>query len=298
VDRGAFDEILVRFAAGCGVQVSQSPFAARLTDSPRNLSPTVTIHRDGAMEGWTAAFVVDATGVAGRLLPQGENHRVRYDRLVAVRVSLSANLDPPDWMHLATSPAGWWYTLLPTEGPTQAVFMTDGDLLPRDIIARRRHLAAEFRIAFPGMRSSPVFTEHLVSRDARTTCRRRVWTGRWLPIGDARASIDPLTGAGLERAFGFAEAAAELVADFLTSGSFRELEASAIASLLDFEALLAELPRRYTIAADRTPGLTGPFWQRRRHPPGPRDSDWTGCDLSAEPGGAADSGGVAAFPGS
>ncbi len=273
VDRSLFDEILVRFASKCGAQVSPSPFSAQLTNSPHNLNSTVTVHRDGSMDDWTASFVVDATGAAGHLLPPGENRRIRYDRLVAVRVSLSAALDPPDWMHLATSTAGWWYTLSPIDNQIQAVFMTDSDLLPRDQVARRQHFDAEFRVAFPGTKASLVFTEPVVLRDARTTCRRRVWTGRWLPIGDAKVSIDPLTGAGLERAFSSAEVASELVADFLISGSFQGLEANAIASLIDFETQLAELPRRYTIATDHTPGLTGPFWQRRRYSPGPRDSD-------------------------
>jgi flavin-dependent dehydrogenase len=270
VDRGAFDASLLRFAAECGVRVSEAPTKARLVNSPRDHDASLIVTRDG--EKWMAEFVVDATGAAGSLLPQGENRRARYDRLIAVRARLSVAPDPPDWMHLATSKAGWWYTLPATEGAAEAVFMTDSDLFPRDPIARWQHLTSEFRSAFQNMKASPVVADRVWARDARTTCRQRVWAGCWLPIGDARATIDPLTGAGLERALGFAEVGAELVADFLTSRSFRTLEANAIDFLHNFEASLIELRRRYKMAAEDSLDLNGLFWQRRCNVAGFRNS--------------------------
>jgi 2-polyprenyl-6-methoxyphenol hydroxylase-like FAD-dependent oxidoreductase len=152
--------------------------------------------------------------------------------------------------------------------------MTDSDLLPQCAIARRHHLAAEYRAAFPDQLSAPLFARPLALRDARTTCRRRLWTGRWLPIGDALASIDPLTGAGLERAFGAAERGAELVSDYLTSHSFRRLELAARDTALTFQAALGELRRYYRMAFDHKPQLTGLFWQRRSNFPGYRNSLW------------------------
>jgi hypothetical protein len=151
----------------------------------------------------------------------------------------------------------------PANGPAQGVFMTDSDLLPRCPVARRRHLAAELRFAFPEQLSEPVFAEPVAVRDARTTCRRRLWTGRWLPIGDALASIDPLTGAGLERAFGSAEKGAALVSDYLMSRCFRRLELAMLDTLLAFQATLGELRRYYAMAVERKPELRGLFWQRR-----------------------------------
>ena len=239
VDRGAFDDRLVRFAAGCGARVSDAPGPARLAASPRDLESAIIVRRPGA-DDLTADFVVDATGATGRLLPAGENRRIRYDRLIAVRVSLAPDPVPPDWMRLAASPAGWWYAVSPADGPAQGVLMTDSDLLPRCPVARRRHLLADFQAAFPDPESKPLFPGPIGVRDARTTCRRRLWTGRWLPIGDALASIDPLTGAGLERAFGAAERGAELVSDYLTSRSFRSLELAA----LDAVSRLPGRPRR------------------------------------------------------
>lgn len=266
VDRGPFDERLVRFAAECGVRVDESSAPACLTASPGNRAEAITIRRRGLSDALTAAFVVDATGMAGRLLPAGDNRRFRYDRLIAVRVALARVPDPPDWMHLATSPGGWWYTFSPTTGPTQAVFMTDSDLLPRCPAARYRHLAAEFQDAFPSLShrgSDPALVGPLAIRDARTTCRRRVWAGRWLPIGDAVASINPLTGSGLERAFASAEMGAERVSDYLMSGCFLGLQMAALDTAHTFSSTLDELHRYYATAVEGRPQLSGLFWQRR-----------------------------------
>ncbi|HEX4965384.1 MAG TPA: tryptophan 7-halogenase [Thermoanaerobaculia bacterium] len=266
VDRGSFDERLVRFAAGCGVRVCASSAPAYLTGSPVNLAEAISIRWPGVTGALTAAFVVDATGMAGRLLPTDYNRRLRYDRLIAVRISLTAVPDPPDWMHLAASPGGWWYTVSPATGPTQAVFMTDGDLLPRCPAARLRHLATEFREAFPSLShglTDSALAGPVAIRDARTTYRRRVWAGRWLPIGDAFASLDPLTGSGLERAFESAESGAERVSDYLMSGCFRRLQVAALNTAKAFLATLDELRRYYAMAVERRPQLNGLFWQRR-----------------------------------
>ncbi len=266
VERGAFDERLVRFAAGCGVRVCASSAPGYLTGSPVNLAEATSIRWPGATNDLAATFVVDATGMAGRLLPAGENQRLRYDRLIAVRMSLAAVPDPPDWMHLAASSGGWWYIASPSTGPAQAVFMTDGDLLPRCSATRLRHLATEFREAFPSLShrlADPIFTGPVAIRDARTTCRRRVWAGRWLPIGDAVQSIDPLTGSGLERAFVSAESGAERVSDYLVSGCLRRLQEAALDTAQAFLAMLDELRRYYAMAVERRPQLNGLFWQRR-----------------------------------
>lgn len=264
VERGAFDKSLVGFAAECGVSVYHSPFRAKLAHLPQSINSSVTVQIDGGGGYYMAKFVVDATGSAGQLLPPNDSRRIRYDRLVAVRIALDSALKPTDWMHLSTSSSGWWYTLPKINDRAQGIFMTDSDLLPRSQIALQRHLAMEFQEAFPCQRSAPVFLEPVTLRDARTTCRQCLWTGRWLPIGDASVSIDPLTGGGLQRAIDSAEVGAELVSDFLTSGCFKRLETNAIDSLHAFNAIIGKLYRYYMMAIDNTPNLIGPFWRRRR----------------------------------
>jgi flavin-dependent dehydrogenase len=96
--------------------------------------------------------------------------------------------------------------------------------------------------------------------DARTGARSLIWRDTWLSVGDAAWSIDPLSGAGIQRSLSEGFDAASAVAEFLETGEKSVLRRYALgvgASLRD--ALRRQ--RAYYQVERRWSGQ--PFWRRR-----------------------------------
>src|SRR5262249_42374268 len=127
VERGGFDNLLIRFAADSGARVLSEACECRLVSSPLDVEQRIRLNAAGLL----VSFVVEAPGIGVPMARAAFTPRSRYDRLVVVRMPLGAHPDPPEWMHLACSSDGWWYVVSPKKGPPQAVFLTDSDLLPR-----------------------------------------------------------------------------------------------------------------------------------------------------------------------
>src|SRR5262249_48378289 len=89
---------------------------------------------------------------------------------------------------------------------------------------------------------------------------RRVAGSRWLAVGDAAATLDPLCGQGVYRALESGLRAAAAVTAFL-SGNHAAVRAYATHAEAEFAADLRERSAHYR-AEGRWPA--SPFWQRRR----------------------------------
>jgi flavin-dependent dehydrogenase len=262
LDRGQFDALLIRWAVAQGARVRVVNGGARLVSAP--LEETQRLLLDHEAEELRSRFVVDATGMAGRLTTALYNRRLRYDRLVAVRVRLVTAPYPLEWMRLTASSAGWWYLVSPRRGGAQAVFLTDADLLPNCQVTLASHLDEQFRDASLrlGIKEGKVAPPFDI-RDSRTTCRRRLWSGRWLPIGDAAYTIDPLSGSGVLRAVSAGEAAADIIPAFIATRNTELLQSAAVGLAADFSNNLEAIRNYYCLASVGNPALNGPFWHRR-----------------------------------
>ncbi|MFL5330302.1 MAG: NAD(P)/FAD-dependent oxidoreductase [Gemmataceae bacterium] len=262
LDRERFDALLMQWAVASGARVRAAVGGARLFCDPLDETQRLMLHR-GADE-LHCRFVIDATGMVGTLTSAAFARRLRYDRLVAVRARLAGAPYPLGWMRLTASSAGWWYIVSPESGDAQAVFLTDADMLPHGQAELESHLKEQFRNACVrlGVNDWTILPPFQL-RDSRTTCRRRLWSGRWLPIGDAAFTIDPLSGSGVARAVSAAESAADLVRVFLDTKDIEHLTAAAVTVAANFSSMLAALRDYYYLAAAADPVFNGPFWQRR-----------------------------------
>lgn len=93
---------------------------------------------------------------------------------------------------------GWWYVPSSIDGRTQLVFLTDADLLPSATTARKEWLIAQFRqadIVLEASAGMPGFNV-VKGADARFSRVAAPVAGRWVVVGDAALSLDPLSGTG------------------------------------------------------------------------------------------------------
>jgi len=258
VDRERFDALLLEFARSRGVHVLPSATSAPTADVASD--PVVLESAGGRVE---AGFVVDASGISGRVVPNCYSRRRWYDGLVAVRAIAPRTLPHSEWMHLGSSSAGWWYVLPDVGGLVQAVFMTDGDLLPRTG-GLPAHLEAQFVEAFGASLGLGANGEQsLELRDARTSCRLTLWARRWMPVGDSAFAIDPLSGGGMTRSLRMAEETANVVAGFVSTGQFDGLQQLAVRRAAAVASLCEDLQTRYR-HNDKFRHTDVPFWARRR----------------------------------
>jgi flavin-dependent dehydrogenase len=258
IDRSAYDSALVSAARAAGASV----VTAGRQQAVARCGSTWTV--GGGRTRVRAAFLVDATGRGGGLLPAVTSRRRFGDRLVACsfrQPRLEGSNVYTDLLLLAAVRGGWWYVSQSGGDEASVVYLTDADLLPRTASARSSHFARAFRDA-PLLQDALAPPQSLAVRvaDARTSHRLAVAGDGWMAVGDAALSVDPLSGEGLRLAIASAAAAKEAVVSLGTmSGGARERFAD---WYRDQEVeqrrfgALAYAPAVHRFADD-------PFWQRR-----------------------------------
>lgn len=188
-----------------------------------------------------AKFLVDATGRA-RVLSRRLNAKVEaHDRLLGLVAEVSREETNAEVrsMIIEAVAFGWWYAAPTPKGHVLALF-TDSDLAPPELRRRLRPVAA-----------NSVFT-HMERGQ------------RWLPVGDACASHDPLCGWGVHRALTNGLRAADAIDAFLAQDDWSEIEGYRHHCRQQYKSYLEGLAHRYQM--DQR-WASAPFWQRRHNFP-------------------------------
>jgi len=274
VDRPAFDAMLLAAAeqAGAGLQlglrridVERAGAQWRITAAGAGDEPTTVASR----------FVIDATGRRAAVARASGARWLERDSLVALIATLGARADlampHEDVLLVEAAPKGWWYSSIVPGGELVATFVTDVDLV-RD---HRDTPAALWSCALGEASFTPLRVAGFERRDLQV---RRVGVGRldraagpgWIAVGDAAATIDPLSGAGITRALQSAVRAVDAVGAAL-AGDPSALGTYAEHAATEFDASL-RTGAGYYHSERRWPD--SPFWQRRQKQPRPGGPPW------------------------
>lgn len=148
-----------------------------------------------------ARWLVDASG-RDSLLLASYTEATYFDQLVGVAGYIQG-APSNSRLHIQTLEDGWWYLAPLSDGWLAAVWMTDADLLREDgatpletWLARRERseTASELLTDVPDkVRVSPARTRRLAKFSGE----------RWLAVGDAAMSLDPLSAQGIAKGFRF-----------------------------------------------------------------------------------------------
>ncbi|EYF05013.1 NAD(P)/FAD-dependent oxidoreductase [Chondromyces apiculatus] len=296
LDRRAFEARLIERARAAGVDFRAGHRLDRVARDGDGWHLEVT-SPEGARTTLAADVLADATGRASSVARRLGAQRVRYDRLVGVtarvtrRVTgrITARVAAPTAAPVAApaaaplaarpehaadtftlveaTPAGWWYSALLADGTLAVAFMTDADLLPRDLATgdpaaflRALHDAPETRRRVSAQGDRLAAPPQPLSAD--TSRLTRVAGDGWLALGDAAAAYDPLSSHGIGSAMGSGYYAGHALADVLAGRddavtTYLSLLQNAYGAYLDLQRQHYALERRF---------LDAPFW-RRRHAP-------------------------------
>lgn len=167
--------------------------------------------------GVRAKILVDAGGRRAPLARRLGAQRIRLDTLVALTLRLpgGAVRHLTGYSFVEAASDGWWYAAQVPSGGAVVMFMTDHDIALR--YRRKSHFLESLReTALIGSRlvlGAP--TAALQVHAAHAGYVQPGAGDRWLAVGDALLTLDPLTSSGLSGAFNDAFVAARAIGDML-----------------------------------------------------------------------------------
>lgn len=206
-----------------------------------------------------ARFAVDATGRAASFARARGARRVVMDRLIGV-VGCYRSIRPKPVaagsLLLESAPLGWWYCApLPDAGLVVA-FMTDADLLAKNwdfksALAKTAHVVG-------CVRGFVLQSLHKVA--AYSSVLSPMCGHYWMAVGDAAATIDPLSGQGILRSLESGIRTASAIQSCLAGRSAVVAQTEAKA-LNEFDRYL-QIRQAHCAQEKRWPD--SPFWRRRQ----------------------------------
>ena len=260
---------------GAGWHLDRQRFDASLAAAAREAGATVrTQVADAALErdegGWmvrigtdtvSARWVVDATGRHGRFARRLGGRRHLLDNLVAVTAVLEPDEQTQATTLVESCEAGWWYSSPLPRGRLLVALMSDSDVVQRMSLAQPAAWRALLALQpLTSARTRGAAPEGLQTWPAMSTMMEPFLGERWIAVGDAAASHDPLSSSGIPRALEAGIHAAAGIAAALQRGSFAPLEAH-LRRVRQAFILYWQARHRYYAIEQRWPDA--PFWQRR-----------------------------------
>jgi flavin-dependent dehydrogenase len=210
-----------------------------------------------------ARVVVDAAGRRAPFATRLGAKRHKLDDLVALAVRIpSAERNGLTGFSFVESFAdGWWYTAPVPSGECVVMLMTDRDIAQSyrepETFVSAWHSAPELsrRIPPPQHRVRPrIFAAHGGHLDHGAG-------ERWIAVGDALLSLDPLTSSGLSGAFNDGIAAADAIVGMLNGGD----PSAAYSQRADVTLKRYQVGRAAYYGLERR-WTTNSFWARRIQP--------------------------------
>ncbi|WP_249046595.1 FAD-dependent monooxygenase [Xanthomonas nasturtii] len=265
LDRARFDGFLRRHASAAGVaEIPDARLVGVAQEADGHFCLSLSSRAQG-LRTLRARMLVDATGQASAVARRLGARRRELDRLSVVYGFFDAThaASPSRSTLLEASADGWWYAaLLPGERVAVAV-ATDAERVKRDRLGdddgwlraalRTRHLAQRLDGCgyLPGQLSARVAASFMLDRVAGP---------RWLAIGDAAASFDPLAAQGIHKAISDGlQAATSLAAALATDSDLSDDYATTVQAR--FSDYLINRNHFYDLER-RWPDST--FWARRQ----------------------------------
>lgn len=216
----------------------------------------IEVDLENASARWAAGHAKAGLIVlaAGRTTLRGGRRDAR-DRLVGI---LSPHPGGASRMVVAAENDGWWFAAPSPGGGSVLAFMTDADLPPAGATARAAWLAGKWRKSRIRNEIGGTPDFHLARTTPAATATSIVQHGmRWIAVGDAASSLDPLCGFGIAAALSKGAAIGRLISNGPPESAFQRYVK---AERETFEAFDAQRRRTYR-AADVAHSQA--FWRRR-----------------------------------
>lgn len=270
IDRSKFDRIFFDAAKEAGTQtyLGTSP----ILGSQNNFGNwDIEFKYRQQQRHVQASFLVDATGRQASLARKCGAKRTAIDRLIGVVGFLlpSSSVSQQTVSTLVEAVEdGWWYSAILPDNRLVVALMTDSDLVRANSATMANNwLHAMNRATNTRNRAKGFSLEAAPGIHVANTSRLKLSIGaRWLAVGDAAMSFDPLSSQGVYRALEYGLMAASSICDYQI-GNRSSIEKYAFEVEKCFASYLAKRQAFYMLES-RWRNAT--FWKRRRSIPSGR----------------------------
>lgn len=201
LDREKFDLKLIEVASDRGAVIfprSKCSGYKQLEDKTWEVNVN---HQTQGQFTIVANYLVDASGRTANVSRQVGVPSKKYDNLMGVGLFLERDKNTSGFEQtIETTPWGWWYTACLPANKVIATFFTDADIISKNKLHHignwGKHLQNSHHIkeVLSGCKS---FTKDLWVRNAQTQICDTTNLDRFLAIGDAAVSFDPLSSMGI-----------------------------------------------------------------------------------------------------
>ncbi len=250
LDRARFDRMMAGAALDTGATIL--PGARLVGLSSTGDGWEVTLQEGERRSCVSGRVLVDATGRAACVARRLGAHPIAFDRLIAI-ARLFALRDRDHAAHsyalLEAANAGWWYSAVLPGNRAVSVFFTDPEF--RRDIQPAPHTRERFARCIP-------LSDYTV-RPAHSAVLDRPAGRRWLAVGDAASTWDPLSSQGIDKAMRSGIGAAAAIAEHLCgdASAFARYASGVHAAFGQYLDVYRKFYRREA----RWP--RAPFWRRR-----------------------------------
>ncbi len=201
LDRCRFNEQLRAKAEALGCQFLYGNSLQKISSKPDGF--TTTLRNKKGKCFIHSSFLVDATGrvaKGARLL--GAKVKID-DRLIGTCILQSSDrvdLDPHSkWGHLESCPQGWWFSTATPGGKRASYWMSDVNLLTAPFSDGLEALLTSAPQTKTLLERSGTISE-IFQRPAHSQCLDSCSGPRWVAVGDAASSFDPMALEGIAKA--------------------------------------------------------------------------------------------------
>jgi len=265
INRSRFDLMLSIAAEKNGSQVFRDTEVKRLFhDAGRRWLISAEQHGENLL--FETRYLLLATGRKAKIrLPLGQ--KIVYDHLISAVKLLNLNSSISDFDYRTLVEAdeqGWWYSSVLPQNKLVLAYMTDADLLPRDIKASTGSWERLLnRVSYTRSRATNCeWSDETYLLPANTYFNLNFGGQAWMAVGDLAFTFDPLSSNGITNALKRGIETADAVAAYLRKNDkflkeFINQLKSNFAQYLKERQSYYQLERRW---------VKSPFWLRRQSP--------------------------------
>jgi flavin-dependent dehydrogenase len=264
LDRARFDAMLRNSARAAGAFVHARSWLRAFRDDGDG-TWSLDVEGPSGINRIRSRWLVDATGRSSSVARRHGVRRITDDRLLAFAATFrprrDGDLDSLSFVEAVEE--GWWYTALLPSRDRAVVFFTDAGLEAANTARTRQGFVAALSTTLHVSTRLAAFDYEIAEVPRATAASgsrlERLRGPRWLAVGDAAMSFDPLSSQGIFTAlYGALKAARALIEELESNGS----------SLAGYEDALLEVYRHYS--ANRLLAYRqerrwphSPFWKPR-----------------------------------
>ena len=262
LSRPQFDQEIATYCRGLNISVETNCRVIRLkeTDSSWEIETNT--------ESLIADFVVDASGRNSKFSKAFGTSNIVYDDLIGITKVLKPKQEKllkESQLLIESTPNGWWYSVELGSGELVLTFMTSAKLLSKS--DQNLEMFWQNQIN-ESKHSCDNIADYVVpiktfTQSAKTQILKNIVGKRWLAVGDAAMSYDPLSSAGILKGIRMGVSAASAINEW-ASGNTDELNR--------YEEKCHEIFDEYLITKEAYYALEKrfndcPFWYNRNIKP-------------------------------